>query len=400
MSNNLENIYKELGDHVCLFPYMSAFYSQGVPESVRPCSLIDFDSRVKNNNLIDSLNQPEWLDIREHFNHKTCHETAGCLTCSLAERKGGDSPRQLNNKYFAEHVNIDIVEHVKQIKKNNYQISELICLDYDPSNYCNFECVMCSSNASSTRAAFEIKFYKQNHRSVKFEHKDHFYPLLNNVEILNFAGGEPLLQPEIHKLIDYLVEHDLAKNITISLLTNASKYPVKLIHQFKQFKNVFYTVSIDGINEVIEYQRRGCKWEETEKIALNLIKDFGCVVNHVVTAINVFSFIETVDWFFEHDIDIVILSLVATPEPNKNFSVNAIPLDIRNNLLDKLRANTKKYPSDKFNNLIIQMISILENNQFDPKVLSIFKKSIAIEDIVSKRKLIDVVPEWRPYFND
>jgi len=398
MPNDLENIYKELGEQICLFPYMAAFYGQTLPESVSPCSLSTFNSPVINNDLIQSLNQPGWVDMRKHFAVKSCHENKHCTTCSQAELAGGDSPRQLNNRYFAEHIKTDIVSFVDQVKANNYRIEKILSLDYAPSNYCNFECVMCKGSVSSTRNTFEIKIYGKSNQLIKFSGDKSFYNLLDTVEILNLCGGETLLQKEVHAVIDYLVEKDLAKNITISFLTNASKYPDKLIEKFKKFKNVFYTISIDGIDKVIEYQRRGCKWNETSQIAAQLSKEFGSVINYVVTAINVFSFIETVDWFYQHNMDRVILSLVF--ESNKNISVKVIPPELRQQLLDKLRANQQRYPKERFNDLISQMITILESNEFQQELLAEFRKAIAVEDTASKRKLVDVVPEWRPYFDD
>lgn len=401
MKNNIEEIYKEFGQNICFFPFMSVFYSQMLPESIRPCSIIgQFGGEsVIDNDLIKSFNHPQWQQLRKHFLTESCHTIEACKTCSLAEISNNDSPRKLNNIYFVEHLKTDIISHVKNIKDNNYQADKIITLDYAPSNYCNFECVMCSGGVSSTRNTFEIKFQGKKHQQrVKFSHGTDFYQLLDNVEILNLCGGEPLLQTEVHKLIDYLIEHDLAKNMTISLLTNASKYPEKLIDKFQQFKNVFYTISIDGVDNVIEYQRRGCKWSETEQVALRLINNFGCIVNYVVTAINVFSFIDTVDWFAKNNIDKVVLSLVF--DANKNISVKVIPPAIKGPLLEKLKLNTNRYSNNKLNDLIVQMISILENNDFVPDLLPAFKEQISIEDLVSKHKLIEVVPEWAPYFND
>lgn len=380
---------------------MSVFYSQQFPESVRPCSVIgDFGGfDVIDNDLIKSVNQTPWTTLREQFINSSCHSIDACKTCSIAEQNNGDSPRKLNNIYFVEHCNIDIISHVQSIKNNNYQVDKIITLDYAPSNYCNFECVMCSGSVSSTRNTFEIKIHgKENHRPAKFVENNNHHQILKDVEILNFCGGETLLQTRVHELIDYLIDNNLSEKLTISLLTNASKYPDKLAEKFKKFKNVFYTISIDGVGDVIEYQRRGCKWHETEQIALRLWSEMGCVVNYVVTAINVFSFLETVDWFAKNNIDRVILSLVF--DANKNISVKAIPNDLKNRLIEQLRLNTQRYNNDRYNDLIEQMISILETNQHESDLLEEFKKAIALEDSVSKKKLIEVVPEWRPYFAD
>lgn len=393
MANNIDYIYQELGNDICLFPYMSAFYSS---TNVVPCSITKFPAwhKRKEDTMLGTLNNDQWVELRKNFNGGSCHTTEFCKTCSLAEKQGGSSPRKLNNQYFAKHVSTDIVGHVKTIIDNNYQVDKLITLDFMPSNYCNYECIMCSGPASSSRQTFEIKVLGHNKgKQNEIVVDNDFYKLLSTVEILNFSGGETLLQKQVHELIDYLIEQDLAKNISVSLLTNVSKYPVKLLEKFKQFKNIFYTISIDGVGAVIEYQRRGAEWNEVEQNALRLLDNFGCVVNYVVTAVNVFSFIETVDWFAKHKIDKVILSLVF--DQTKHLSVNVIPNDLKEPLLIKLKNTTH---TGYYAGLINQLIDILEHAEYDPILLEQFIKSIRLEDNVSKKQLIEVVSEWKPYF--
>ena len=396
--NNLDKIYEEFGKDICLFPFMAGFYSLVSAEPVvTPCSVVKFNNwGIKNESILESMNSDQWINLRHNFIHGSCHTTDLCKTCSLAEQNGGDSPRQLNNWYFVEHLKSDLATHIRTVIDNKYQINRVLSLDFAPSNYCNYECIMCNPGASSKRGTFEIKFMGKT-IDRKFDNaltKD-FYNILEHVEILNFTGGETLLQQQVHELIDYLIDKNLAKNITISLLTNVSKYPKDFEEKFKQFKNVFYTLSIDGVGDVIEYQRRGAKWKEVESNALKLLNERGCVVNYVLTAVNVFSFDKFIEWASQHSVDRILISLVF--DHTKNLSVAVIPNELKNSLVKELSMAKGKY-SDYYADLIDRVIDILNKNEYNPKLLDKFVKQIQIEDLASKKKLIEVVPKWKPYF--
>ena len=225
-----------------------------------------------------------------------------------------------------------------------------------------------------------------------------FYKILDTVEIINFTGGETILQPQVHELIDYLIEQDLAKNITLTLLTNASKYPDKLIDRFKQFKDVFYTVSIDGLGDVIEYQRRGAVWVDVETNALRLWKEFGAVVNYVITPVNVFTITDFLDWAYSHNMDIIYISLVFGAN---YFPAAVIPDELRLPLVDQLLQYKTKFGNSKLDQYYIELVDrvcTILTVEHNPQLLEKFIRKIRDEDAASKKKLSEVVPEWKPYF--
>jgi MoaA/NifB/PqqE/SkfB family radical SAM enzyme len=398
-NSNLDKIYAEFGKDICLFPFVAGFYSLASKNPVvMPCSIIKTEKwDIDGNSLIESMNSKQWQDLRHNFIQGSCHTSKFCETCSVAEKNGGDSPRQLNNYYFAEHISTDLVPQINLIIGNDYKIDRILSLDFCPSNYCNYECIMCFPSASSKRGTFEIKFFGADiDRKFNNTVTDDFYNILEHVEILNFTGGETLMQKQVHELIDYLIEHNLAKNMIISLLTNVSKYPESLQEKFKQFKDVFYTLSIDGIGDVIEYQRRGAVWQDVEANSIRLQKELGCVVNYVLTAVNVFSFDQFVNWVHKHNMDRVIISLVY--ERNKNLSVSIIPPELKTPLIEKLQLARNNYTNERYVKLFDQVIDILVTANYNETLLPKFVGQIQIEDQVSKKKLVEVVPEWKPYF--
>lgn len=420
--NDLDKIYKELGEGICLFPFIGSFYktfgnqeagdNKSIPNSILPCSLARWDGENESNpweiepgtTIADARNSDHYKHTRQKFLAGEWKDLTGCVTCQVSEELSGSSPRMANNQFFAENIEEDIVELVKEIQANGYTSNKLKAMDYFPSNYCNYECAMCQGGASSKRLTFETKYHNVDQRIVFNEADEDFYELLSSLEILGFTGGETILQKQVHQLIDYLIEKDLAKNISITLLTNASNYPEQLIEKFKQFKKVMYTVSIDGTGDVIEYQRRGANWNNVQEVARKIyntphIHEF---INYVVTSMNILNAMDWIDWMHDNDFKWFSISPVTRAD---QLSLLSLPDDLRKIALDRLHQGRKKYEHyvegvDEFNYVraIDQLIDIINQSNFDPDQLEQFVNYIKIENRVSKKPLHEVVPEWRPYF--
>jgi len=394
---NLKKIYEEFGEDICLFPFFGIFYSLESSNQIRPCSVFSDQTQIDNSNLIESRNTVFWKELRKKFINQSCHNIPECSVCSRAEKTKTHSIRLLNNQYYAEHLDINFIKEIQDIINNNYISNRILSLDYMPSSYCNYECVMCLPGASSRRHAFENK-YKNKIINIKSEQPtEDFYQNFEEIQILNLTGGETLLQPKVHEIIKYLVDKNLSKNISISLLTNASTYPTKVLKLFKKFKKVFYTVSIDGIGEVIEYQRRGAEWKIVKQNADKLIKNFGAVINCVVTAINVFQIDELFEYFYNMKYDKIYVSLVF----QDFLSPSVIPNELKNQLMDKLinKRNLLDY-NNQFDFLYIDLYDrVIETLKIDRSdLLEKFIQHIHYEDLASKKKLIEIIPEWKPYF--
>ena len=403
-NNNLTRIYNELGNNVCLYPFFNGFYQTNHLDtqtssnnSIRPCSIILDRTNPKiwdiETTIADTRNNKTWTDIRRTFIEASVHDIPACSACSFNERSGATSARQMNNHFYSEFLSADIVDEVKTIIANDYKVTKIMSMDYYPSNYCNYSCIMCAGGASSKRHTFEIR-YLNNKQTLKLNPTDKdFYPLLDNIEIINLTGGETILQTQVEDLIDYLIEQDLAKNIIITLIANASSFPEKLVKKFKQFRDVFYTISIDGIGDVIEYQRRGSNWTQVEANALKMFKEFGCIVNCVITGVNVFGMCEFLNWAKQNNVNKICISPVFR---ELHLSVDVIPDEIKMPLLDKLIL-AKSQASAQFIEYYDQIISLLQYSKHDPENLKKFIARIKVEDQASKKKLAEVVPEWAPY---
>jgi MoaA/NifB/PqqE/SkfB family radical SAM enzyme len=213
--------------------------------------------------------------------------------------------------------------------------------------------------------------------------------------------------------MDYLIEQGLASNIMITLLSNGSSSPAPLVEKYKKFRGVIYNVSIDGVGDVIEYQRRGCNWAEVEANALELMKhdSIVCVMNFVLTAINALNIMDYVDWCFEHQLgpqdpnDSRVFYNISPVFRVDHLGVGALPLELRELALLRLAQGRERYQqmpattlTQYFVGVIDQFTTVINNTAHDPKYLQPFIQHIEKEDSVSKKTLAQAVPEWAPYF--
>jgi len=424
--NDLNSIYKELGEHICLYPFFGAFYQtnnvipsdqDSMPNSVRPCSIVMSDQRDKwditDNSVTNGRNTVHWKKMRQDFLEGKFHQIYDCRSCSYNECSGTTSPRQQNNNFLAQFLNIDIVSEVRNIMTQDNCVHDVITLDYYPSNYCNYSCVMCAGGASSQRLVFEIKALGQKQKIVLNSADPDLVDILNRVQIINFTGGETALQKQVHEIMDQLIEKDLAQNILITLLTNASSSANDLHDKFKHFRQVIYNVSIDGIGAIGEYQRRGSKWTTVEKHSLELMSHpyISTVINFVLTAINALNIMEFVRWSYDNnfgpknpkDIDSSFINVSPVFRVD-HLGVGALPEALRTLALDRLQQGRDSIVSDSiydsyYRQLIDRFISVIQSTPYNVDYHTKFLAQISIEDTASKLSLAQVSPEWAPYFH-
>jgi len=151
------------------------------------------------------------------------------------------------------------------------------------SNICNFKCRMCWPKDSSAWAQDWDRveqFYDQETREYvhqvhdiaggkrlynMFETNNNFVDklitLLDNVEEIEFAGGEPILDP-IHYRVLNNVKHP--ERVVLKYATNLSTLLLNdkhnILELWKKFKGVKLTISIDGYDSLNTYIRRGSDW--------------------------------------------------------------------------------------------------------------------------------------------
>jgi len=215
---------------------------------VSPCCVFDVKYYKDLHNI--DLNDP-WSDLKDG---------KGCSACNHA----GHTYRDTFNKF-------------------KHKIYKVRHLDVRNNNLCNLECTICCSYYSSKWAERlgENKFV-----STEFEVD------LEDVELIYFAGGEPLINPTHWHILDKIKDPK-----SVSLQYNSNLGSVKKIDEYwPRFKKVEVSASMDAIGKLGEYLRYGTKWEKWEE-NLHFASKFAKIsVNPTVSVLNIFHLKEIEDW--------------------------------------------------------------------------------------------------------
>lgn len=180
-------------------------------------------------------------------------------------------------------------------------------LDIQADMTCNGGCLICGPGNSSFWQS-ELAKYNEHvpYRSPNSELYTNIDKVFDSIDVselanMQFLGGEPFLSD-----VD---EYSLKKipnpeRCQIQYTTNGSIYPsASRIKLWEKFKNVYITLSIDGVGSKFEYLRYPLKWNTIENNVRRLINETDEKVhfhiNHTVTPFNAYYYQDLVDWVDE-----------------------------------------------------------------------------------------------------
>jgi MoaA/NifB/PqqE/SkfB family radical SAM enzyme len=148
------------------------------------------------------------------------------------------------------------------------------------SNKCNCACRICSFWLSSL---WQTELVKTNRWNDKFNYFvidnerdkinennwEEFKQSFTNLKQLLIYGGEPLINFEVLKILNYLADSGLSKNINLGLNTNGTVTSPEIFDLLTKFKEVNLYFSIDDIGERYDYQR----WPAKHKSVFRELKE-------------------------------------------------------------------------------------------------------------------------------
>jgi hypothetical protein len=157
------------------------------------------------------------------------------------------------------------------------------------------------------------------------------------------TGGEILFDQESWKLLNFCVEKNYAKNITLQINTNGTiKLSEKEIKTLKSFKDLEFHISMDGIEKMAEYTRTGLVWEKWIKNFERYHKLFPNL--HVVitaSVYNIFEIDKTVKFFDNYNVGSNV-NILTYPYGLEISSLNNV---LKKELLLKYKSSGSKYDS-------------------------------------------------------
>jgi len=237
---------------------------------------------------------------------------ANCETCWIDEDNGKKSKREQYNEYYDNWYGPGWMESFDwEHTPQNVMDMQLI---FD--NTCNLACRSCNANYSSKWLAeakerhipyweTSAKVPMNDMENSKFwTTMDEWLPGIRRLEIM---GGEPFYMKEFKKFVDKLINENYAQNISMTLSTNGTiADKVFLQRMASNFKDLAFSISIDGIEDRFEYLRHPGKWAEVKE-NLDYFYELHTgeypvhmQITHTVTALNIMYLPEFHDYFHTH----------------------------------------------------------------------------------------------------
>lgn len=325
-------------EHFCILPWINQ--EARTNGEIGVCCVMQ--ETVPDMNLADGATlkdawDSKWLaDLKADF--LAGEKPKACYNCWNEEDAGIDSKRLRELRKFAHHV--DDLEHAKPKS-----------MDLKLGNICNTKCRICTGFASSQWVPEEIERDGDTNQFAQLMGRLGRWPELNEkfwddiesqieeVESLEFFGGEPFLIKRHFDILQTLVDKGRAKDITLSYNTNGSIYPEQYMDLLKQFKDVQVFFSIDGVGERFNYIRHPQQFDEvmenywkfknTDFIRTNIF--------YTVSIFNIMYMDELLQYQMEHNIETEIhFNMVYVPQ---HISPKALPKKAKEAITEKYRTH-------------------------------------------------------------
>lgn len=168
-------------------------------------------------------------------------------------------------------------------------------------NLCNLQCRMCNPFSSSRIAADPIHSGWFGHRSDRDESKDiesayaEIIKSCSSITHLQISGGEPLIIPKIHKILQSLIDSGRAQNVVLMMPTNCTGVGDPVLARLSKFKEVHLRMSLDGHGPANEYIRYPSKWSEIVDTIIRFkgLPHAKLSIGFTLSALNVFEVVRT-----------------------------------------------------------------------------------------------------------
>lgn len=355
-----------------------------------------------------------------------------CRPCFDLEDQGVESLRQRHINGIIPEARINLYPDALDKMDEDFTMPfDFPTMEIKLNNLCNLKCRMCNPlDSTSWQDWNEIRsFYeKENNYLVPTINKlvskpgqyigpfdgtenwwSSFEKLLPHFRRVEFAGGEPLMDPQHYRILEMLKPY--AKSIELKYATNGTTLGIgtyKTIHEFwPYFKSIAVNVSIDGIHDVYEYVRTNSKFSEVEE-NIKEIKSFPNVSRIVgaftAQAANILQAAECIDYFL-NEMDIVFYSHRVS-YPNC-LSAQVLPQELKELAIDRLMSVEKRlftFEAIQSNNLLetITRQQIKDNINYlkakdQTHLWGDFIEFNTKLDRSRKQDLIKAVPEFAPY---
>lgn len=227
---------------LCYAPFTSMFFSRAGYMSPCYATYSEKSDRWPDKSIKASWFKGEFENIRKHVaDYDLDYACRFCKPIFASHNFGSLLP----NKYESYGISTQAYPKI---------------MEFELSNRCNLECIMCDGNLSSAiRKNREKKPPLPDHYNQDFvEELKEFIPHLQMAE---FTGGDPFLIPmyyDIWKLIN-----SMNPKCQVLITTNANTMNNRIETMLQTYNNLHFNISIDSLNkEHYEQIRRGANFDD------------------------------------------------------------------------------------------------------------------------------------------
>ena len=339
----------------------------------------------------------EFIDVRNDLGNGVKH--SACRKCWQEEDSGRESKRIRDNRIYFQ---------------SKYEYEGIAKLELNLGNTCNIKCRTCHPSTSSQWLKEYHKVYWPNEPYKKwikdwdqfFKYYDDDSPFWADVESnlpkikqFDFYGGEPFMSQKMWKLINTASDKGYAKDIQLQYNTNSTLWPEKELECWKDFKHVFLSFSIDGINNRFEYMRHPAKWDTClsnfEKAIALRDKNQNMTLTWCVTlsVLNIYYLDETLEFFYNNFSRVSLyLNLVHGPD---YYNISNMPNSIKNVVGEKLtKLKQQSWLPDDAANQVDGIKNFMFSNTVEDSTWDKFKSTLSLHDSYRKENYYETFPEF------
>ena len=290
--------------HFCMMPWVHMhMWPAG---TTYPCCMSEPDLPIGNTqeqSLQEIWNGPELKQIR--LNMLQGKPSKECRRCYELEDNGLNTLRTGSITNFAEN-------HWDKVMSTSDDGSagdiNMAYMDIRFSNLCNLKCRSCGPQFSSSW----FEDHKQMYGSVPhnkilkvrddmLNFMDELDPLLESVERVYWAGGEPLITDEHYRILDKWIAMG-KRNVKMDYTTNFTQMTYKRKTAFEywnSFDSVRVAASLDANHARGEYLRKNMVWAEVVQNRRNMIEQCPHVYFELTPTVSVYNVLNLPDFHKE-----------------------------------------------------------------------------------------------------
>jgi len=325
---------------------------------------------IQDESLEEAWNNSTMLKVREQVLNNERPDV--CKACFDLEDQGVQSLRQRHIKPLIPESRVNLYPDALDKLEDDYSMPfDIPTMEIKLNNLCNLKCRMCNPLDSTSWTDWnEVEeFYEKENNFLAplikekvnrpgqyigpFDNSTNWWTsfdkLLPHFRRVEFAGGEPLMDPTHFKILNALSPY--GNNIEIKYATNGTKFGINktenVYKYWPRFNSIALNISIDGIEDSYEYIRGNGNWlqliENIKKFKEipNISRIVGAVAVQVSNALDLDNMIR----YFLDDIGIVFYAnMVRYPQV---LSVQVLPAEIKQKVVEKLSSVRQEVP--KFN---------------------------------------------------